>query len=356
MNKCILQVCGYAAPYPGNFIETLCCLAKQNKVQGYDTIFAFPDSAEKIDWCIELKQEYKVYFLPLSRARITPLTYIEMKKIYKENNICIIHSHFELYDMPATLCAPKNVKVFWHLHDSLDLIYQKSNFLYRVLWKYQYKYAGKRATLLAVSEKGKRFAIQLGFSSNRAHFLPNGIDTDRIDKATEGEYPNYDFLIYGWDFKRKGVDVLLDALTDMKEDFSCALVAGDDSWQQIKQEKYKQLINQPSVADVAALYRATKCFLHISRQEGLSYALLEAIYSGCIVICSDIEQNMFAKDFPTVRFVKVGDVEELRSEMRQVLDSSIVLTEEAIDESRRKIMEEYSLNTWVKRVQEYYFV
>ena len=74
----------------------------------------------------------------------------------------IAHSHFELYDIPVAHMAPKNTKVFWHLHDSLDLIYEKSNFIYRLLWKYQYKFAGKRAVLLSVSQKSKEFSIKLG--------------------------------------------------------------------------------------------------------------------------------------------------------------------------------------------------
>lgn len=355
MEKAILQVCGYAAPYPGNFISTLRALSEKCREQGYQTIFAFPESAQNIEWCKELQNEYKVYFLPLSKARINPTTYRKMKKIYAENAIEIVHSHFELYDMPSTLTAPAGVKVFWHLHDALDLIYQKSNAVYRLLWKYQYSVASKRAFLLSVSEKGRNFAIKLGFRKENTVFLPNGIDTARIDKADGKLDYTYDFLLYGWDFKRKGVDILLDTLPEMQQDFQCALVAGNDVWDTIGDKKYSQLIKQPSVNNVAALYRSVKCFLHISRQEGLSYALLEAIYAGCSVICSDIEQNKFAECFPTVKFVRVENTDDLKCAMEEVLSGQFAPNEEAIAQAKAMIREEYSVETWIKRVQGYYF-
>ena len=80
MAKMILQVCGYAAPYAGNFIATMRALSEANEKMGYQTIFAFPESAEKLEWCNELRNDYKVYFLPLEKARIRIETYRKIKK------------------------------------------------------------------------------------------------------------------------------------------------------------------------------------------------------------------------------------------------------------------------------------
>lgn len=56
MKKNILQVCGYAAPYPGNFIASLVALADENEKYGYKTIFAFPESAREREWCQKLEK------------------------------------------------------------------------------------------------------------------------------------------------------------------------------------------------------------------------------------------------------------------------------------------------------------
>ena len=354
MNKAILQVCAYAAPYPGNFIASLIALAESNKELGYETIFIFPETASNIDWCNNLKNDYKVYYLPLSQARLKPQTYKIMKKIYSSHDVKIAHSHFELYDMPVTVTAPKNTKVFWHLHDDLDLIYNKSNIVYKFLWKCQYAVTSKKAKLLSVSEKGKRFAVKLGFNNDNAYFIPNAIDTARLDDCNEKLDNNYDFVIYGWDYKRKGVDILVDAVAKTKiSDYTCGVVSSAEVWNIIKGTPH--FINQEPVKNVSALYDATKCFLHISRQEGLSYALLEAIYSGCAVICSDIEQNMFAEEFPSVKIIKVENSTELAHTMDQFLTGELNITEEMVEVSRKIIMDKYSIDSWVKNIQKHYF-
>lgn len=355
MGKYILQVCGYAAPYPGNFIASLISLAEKNEKYGYKTIFAFPENAKEREWCKILEQNYIVYYLPLEKARIKYRTYRMLKQIYKKHNILIAHSHFELYDMPVSLMSPKETRVFWHLHDALDLLYSKSNIIYKILWKIQYKYASKKAVLLSVSEKGKKYAIKLGFESKRAFFVPNAIDTKRIDNCSKNEsYEKYDFLIYGWDYYRKGVDILEGAIPLLENyNFNCGIVAGKDIEEKLKEEK--KLIYQKPVDNVAELYRNVKCFLHISRQEGLSYALLEAIYSGVSVICSDIEQNMFAMEFPTVKMIPVGNSDALAKKMKEVIDGTWRPTEEEINVSKNMIRDKYSIDSWVRNIQNYYF-
>ena len=353
--KYVLQVCAYAAPYPGNFIEVLKALHNDYWKLGYSTIFVFPNNAKGLNWCKELEKSFKIYYLPLNMARINLKTYQMMRKIYKENNIIIAHSHFELYDIPVNLMAPKHVKVFWHLHDSLDLIYQKSNFFHKLLWKGQYSLFSRNVQLLSVSEKAKDYAIKLGFNSKNAIFLPNGIDTKRIHIDKKSNYEN-DFLMFGWDYQRKGVDLLLNSLEFLKhEEFKVALVAGNETWDQINLNNYKQLFKQDAVRDVSKLYSVSKCFLHISRSEGLSYALLEAIYAGCIVICSDIEQNLFAKDIPTVYFVANNDFKEISTMMKKVIDNQIVMKNEAIEVARKMIEQRYSIDAWKNKIKDYYF-
>lgn len=357
LEKSVLQVCAYAAPYAGNFINTLLKLDSCYRKKGYKTIFAFPESAKNLEWCTELEKKFKVYYLPLKNARIRIDTYQKMKKIYDENNVIIAHSHFELYDMPVKLAASKKIKVFWHLHDSLDLIYKKSNFIYKILWKLQYSIFSKNVKLLSVSEKAKVFAIRLGFNSNNAYFVPNGVDTNRIDFGeNEKKGFKYDFLLFGWDYYRKGVDLLLQSIKELENiNFKVALVAGDETWERININRYPQLINQAPVNDVGKLYKSTKCFLHISRSEGLSYALLEAIYSGCIVLCSNIEQNMFAKDFPTVFFVRNEDIQDITLSIKKIINSEIHISNEDINMSKKLIEDKYSLNSWTKKIMEFYF-
>lgn len=345
----ILQVCAYAAPYEGNFINSLKALDKKLKEKGHETLYAFPVSAKEKDWCIELAKTNKVYFLPLAKARIKPSTYRALKRIYKENpEIEIVHSHFELYDIPVVLTAKKK-KVFWHLHDA---IYNFNDFHNRLMYKLQYKFLHKKATLLAVGEKVKDYAISLGFPKSRVLYVPNGLNVGVFSKVEKDfSLRENDFLFYGWDYHRKGVDLCVKALQQTDKNINVQLVGKEDTSELIEKDfgKVEGLSVIPAVSNVNELYENAKCFLHISRAEGLSYALLEAVYAGLKVVCSDIRENLFASEFPTVLMVKSEDVNSIREGMEKAISIGAP-SEEDIAKSRLIIEEKYSIDSWTKQM------
>lgn len=178
----ILQVCAYAAPYEGNFMRSLYALEKEALMHGNSTVYVLPETVKHHEWCLELAKQKKVYFLPVRRARIKPRTYVLLRKIFKEHpDIAIVHSHFELYDIPVTVVAPKNVKIFWHLHDAISVDGKGSRALLTYI---QYRYLSKRATLLSVADKYKCDVVEMGFPSKQAFTQTNGIDLERIGPLT----------------------------------------------------------------------------------------------------------------------------------------------------------------------------
>ena len=71
----VLQICAFGAPSPGNFISSLTSLEPTLSEEGIQTIYAFAETAKGRPWCEELCKRAKVYFLPVSHARILPKTY-----------------------------------------------------------------------------------------------------------------------------------------------------------------------------------------------------------------------------------------------------------------------------------------
>ncbi len=353
----VLQVCAYAAPYEGNFIASLKKLGEALERRGHKMIYAFPENAREKEWCQKLSGETKVYFLPLAKARIKPSTYRILKDIYRDNpDLEIIHCHFELYDIPVVVTAPKSIKVFWHLHDAIGAFKDMHN---RTMHKIQYGFLHRRAMLLSVSENHMEYTVSLGFPEKQAFYVPNGLNTSTI-KIAETNFLDRknDFLIYGWDYVRKGVDLCINAhkLLDAKPYVS--IIGKSDTEDTIKNEFGSIPSNisvDAAVTDVNELYGNTRCFLHISRNEGLSYALLEAIYAGLPIVCSDIKENKFADIFPTVYMVKSEDVQSIADGMDHVMNNGEP-TREQIEESRRLIEERYSLECWTKNILEFYGV
>lgn len=352
--KSILQVCAFGAPNPGNFMASLIQLQGKMHEEGYETIYAFPEKARGKEWCRNLAKTNKVYFLPEAKARILPKTYRIFRQIYKENQIQILHSHFELYDVPATITAPKNVKVFWHLHDALKENYEKGSFSRKLLTRIQYGNLGKRAVLLSVSKEHAHFANKLGFNKNQILYFPNGINTKRIRPISKLN-DAFQFLMFGWDVKRKGVDLAVEAMNRLNSKQVVIKIVGEKECQAyLMRHQVPGIIYQKPVKDVNELYSQAAGFLHISRAEGLSYALLEAIYAGLPIICSDIPENLFAKEFRNIIFVKSGNSNEIVNAIKKMVIEYDTYTKENMEHNQEIIEKKYSLDSWCKKLLKLY--
>ena len=173
----IIQVCAYASLYEGNFIKSLYVLEEALAQKGHKVYYAFPKEAAETVWCRELQKRTKVFFLPLRRSRLNPQATRLLKEIVRDNDIKIIHSHFESYDISCKKAAAKDTKVFWHLHDPIV----KARRPYKnLIVKMQYSHYGKGVVLLSVCDYYKDKAVRLGFDKKSAKTILNGIDLDRI--------------------------------------------------------------------------------------------------------------------------------------------------------------------------------
>ena len=227
----ILQVSAYCGPTGGNYVASMQDLAQRMKKLGYTTIYALSESIKGTAWCRELQEKSTVYFLPVAHARLKKKTYSTLRKIYSNHDIAIIHSHFELYDIPVVLTAPKSAKIFWHLHDPIADSFKAQTLSRKLLIKLQYACLGRNVKLITRSEKHGHFASKLGFNAAHTVYIPNGLDLARIHN-TYGEDKNPEFLMFCWDFYRKGGDIALkaaDRLYSDGYDFKCRFVPPRDA-------------------------------------------------------------------------------------------------------------------------------
>lgn len=352
----VLQVCAYGADYPGNFIASLEALEAALKEKGIQTIYAFVEKARSKPWCEEIQKRTKVYFLPEAKARILPKTYRIFHKIYRENAIDIVHSHFELYDIPATVTAPKGVKIFWHLHDPID----PGSGLRRILWNLQYGVVGKRANLISVADFYRDAVINMGFPAAQTVTVLNCINLNRIQDCRSDTEKPYDFLTFGWDFHRKGDDLILKACACLAEEgytFRLLLNGNEKTWPKLDEflagENPAWLVRGEPVSDVNTLFAASNVFIQASRRETFSYAVCEAAYAGLPVISSDIAGLEWAHDLPSVAFFENENSAQLYLLMKNCLDGKSRSSAE-IESSRQFIYSNYSLAVWAKRIMEQY--
>lgn len=354
----ILQVCAYAAPYEGNFLKSLYALDNRLETMSHTTIYAFCEYAKDKPWVKDLQKRRKVYFLPQRYARINPATYIKLRRILKREKIDIVHSHFELYDLPLGMVTPKKCKMFWHLHDTIEANYLKLPAHRKLMFKLHYKTFSKNAVLCSVSKRHMRFVISLGFDEGRALYIPNGTDFSRLIKSESEK--KYDFLIFAWDYQRKGADVAIKAAKRLSDDgyqFKIGFVGNEALWKKeeiISVQNESWFVKQDFVENISDLYNSTRSFLHISRAEGCSYAMLEAVYFGLPMISSNIEENLFLNDIPLITFVETGSIEETYYAMKKMLDNGFNVDSGDVEKAKKAIIDQYSLDAWVDNIIKVY--
>lgn len=354
----ILQVCTYAADYAGNFMASLELLEAKMNEKGYRTIYAFPEAAREKAWCQLIQKRTKVYFLPQAKARILPKTYRIFRRIYRENEVSIVHTHFELYDIPASVTAPKGTKVFWHLHDPI----KRHTGVRGLIWKMQYGIIGKKAQLLAVSDYYRNIAVELGFPREQTQVILNGINLERISFVDQKRTTQFDFLTFGWDFERKGGDLILDACGRLeKGGYTFKLLFNGNSQTWPKVEEYLQghkpewLILGEPVENVGQLFEASAMFIQASRRETFSYAVCEAAYAGLPVISSDIAGLEWAHKLPAVEFFEPENTDQLYQLMKSFLDDGSIRDIDT-EGNRRIIQNDYSLEVWADKIIRAYHI
>lgn len=355
----ILQVCAFGAPNPGNFIASLLLLENKLKREGFETIYAFANTARDKEWCLELERNHRVYFLPVAKARILPSTYRELNKIFKENDISLVHTHFELYDIPVTVTAPRNVKVFWHLHDPLP---DQLSGLRGLLTKIQYKFMGKRVILLSVSEYYRKQVIKIGFPKNQAITILNGISLERIKPVTGNRKgKKYTFMTFCWDYYRKGTDIILSSCDRLyKEGYQFKiLLNGNNQTRNYVKEYYQENVPKyvecgDSVKDVNILYNNAITFIQASRRETFSYAVCEALFAGIPVISSNIPGLEWAHEISTVLFFEKEDINGLYECMKKIVSNEWIPENREIDNSRAIIQKKFSSEIWCEKIMKIY--
>ena len=263
-----------------------------------------------------------------------------------------------MYDIPATVVAPKKVKIFSHLHDPLT----GHKGMRGLPWKAQYGVVGKRATLLSVAEKYRDYVVSLGFPKKQTHLLPNSINLGRVNTNRRTGSKEYQFLTFGWDFFRKGDDLILQACDQLEKDgyhFHLLLNGNEKTWPELKEylggREPQYLMTGNPVEDVSELFDASEMFIQASRRETFPYAVCEAAYAGLPVISSDIPGLEWAHGLPTLKFFEAENSEHLYQLMKSWLDKKYI-DEQAISQTQRIIEERYSLRVWVAKVLKYYGV
>lgn len=363
MSGTILHIMNYAASYRGNFMDSLGNLDKKLRKNGLKNIYLFTGDAKNegaMTWIGEMQRQGEdVYFLAENRKSDAKL----IRRLIKEKNVKAVHTHFitmQQYLAIYQATFGSKIPVIMHMHNhSKKAGNPFKNILRRVLYR--------KCIMIACSESVYH-SLERDYPQNEKYAIDNGVNFSRLDNyvgltAEEIgiEKSEAVFLIFGFDFYRKGVDLAVRALKMLRDEGHkySLLVSLSTNFEQVEKNIIDVLGEMPSwikvIAarnDVATLYNYADVFLSPSREEGLPYSVVEAGYATCSVVMSNISAQAHLK-IPYGYWFESENVKDFADKILKAQEEHTQKLQNW-DKVKQSMRENYALDTWSEQVEKLY--
>ncbi len=358
--KNVLQILNYAANYRGNFIDSLDELSNELGKKGVKNIYLFTKDAkekESITWINELKENGAIVFFlnddPKSDKRL-------IRQIIKDYSVDIIHTHFitmQHFLMISGAVGRKNIRMIMHFHNHAQKF---SNPLKSMLRSFIYR----KTEMIGVSESVSEGLTDI-YKKNKVYCVCNAINFNRLDDFSEIRFEDTEWsesvkcLVFGFDYFRKGVDLAVKAVDNLRRKGSKIIlcISLSTNREMVENEIKKEFGSIPSWIrimkarnDVASYYRMADVFLSPSREEGFCYSVVEAAYCGAKIVASKIPAQDKLK-VPESFWFTSEDVDDFASKIEAAINHTDGLSKE---DKREYLKKEYDLRKWAEQIVNIY--
>ncbi len=370
LNRSIIQIADYGAPYPGNFIASLLALRESLNEKGLRQVLVLPKRVGNREWFKEIGHE-PLYLLDTNLSYLR-LAY-QIANIATREKAILIHTHFTTFDIPAYLSSVirknklLNNRVIWHIHSNFPV---KQTVMRKIKNFIKWDIIGNHnITAICASEEIADTIIHKGFYG-QSYIVNNCIDIKRATKKTltrSGLRANLRIpenipllLAFGWSPYVKGIDILIKAVEELQNKSNFVLlIIGGDLLNEFIHRKYNNrlpsnIIIRPPDINVGNLYNAADVFISSSRAEGCPYSVMEAMANGLPIIASNIEALKWGYGVKGIYFFKSCDVLDLKQKILEVLNFNLIHRSEIAKINSEFIKKHFSIDIWVNNIVRIY--
>jgi glycosyltransferase involved in cell wall biosynthesis len=185
--------------------------------------------------------------------------------------------------------------------------------------------------------------------------VPCGFDPETFHPLPEVSRDNNSLLAIGRSFFQKNFKQTFEAwkLLGEKRPNLTLFGAEPQMVKKYKGEKLMSYVTKPSDAEVNKLYNQATAFVQTSYHEGFCLPLLEAMATGCPVVCTDAHGNRdFCKDGQNCLIVKTDNTEDLSRQLKRLLGSPKL--QQQLSAAALKTVKRYQWPTVIKDIERFY--
>ncbi len=336
-------------------MRSILTLSEQIKNDGGKVVYLLPDDSKSNSWTQALKDIGDAVFFCKNSISGAIKNSKLIKKIIKDYDIKIIHSHFCSYTqhIPIALAKGlnKNIDYIVHVHKNSP----KRNPLYEKLAIF----ITNATVYIGVSES---ISNDLSINGRPTLTLANAVDFSRLE-FSDASIKKSDYiadgcektlLMFGHDFKEKGVDDIIRMLMDFDKEHKIQLLIAvsenvDDGLKAVKElcgdvPDWIKLL--PARNDVATYFKLADAFILANKKEGSPYTMIESAYMGVPIIYYNIPgQNEMC--IPWSVKVNPDNPQETYKALCEIYREDEKETYSMGLESKEYVIKNYSLGTWV---------
>jgi glycosyltransferase involved in cell wall biosynthesis len=320
----LLDVCDYGGPYAGNFIPSLLAVGDAVRERlDLDYVPVFSAIAMDKPWVESvLVRGYNPYFITGRPNLVNDVR--SLHRLATDTGAVVIRSHFTRFDLSSGLVARSTgARSIWHVHAGLLQNTWKTQLASLV--KMRALSRGLCDRVIAVSDQIGRESVARGHQPETVSVVRNGIDVSRFDhlpsRAAARErigLTSEDRVALGfcWAPFRKGADLIAEACG--RCDATAVLVGTEELDQFLAPLPSHVRVVRP-VEDPGSLFAAADVFVSASREEGLPYAIGEAMAARLPVASSRIPGSSAYFAAPGLETFENEDIDGLVSVLTDLL-------------------------------------
>lgn len=356
----VLQFLCFNSPYGGSFFQSLLMLEQKLNQDGIDMVYLFHTDTSHYDWIQDLiSQGKKIYFLSGNLSK--DVFYV--RELLVKYNIKYIHAHFAglkylfLLNVAGKLYS-KRTFIVRHLrnHDKPRGFFGEG---LRKILNHVDLYIGCSESV-AVEYK-KNFKIE----DSKITHVTNAINFNRLNNFDSLQRADYliradtkVFLLFGFDYYRKGVDVVLEAMDRLIAEGHdvCLLLSLSTNKELIESRILDRFSEIPAWLrilspreDIASYYLLSNYFISASREEGFCNSLVEAAYCERPIISSDIPGQGSLNIPHTYKFTS-ENVAELKDAMIALMSLTEPQKSRIVAEQKEYVIKNFDLETWAEQI------
>ncbi len=360
----VLQFLCFNSPYGGSFFQSLLMLEQKLNEGDIDMIYLFHIDTSHYDWIQNLiKQGKKIYFLSGNLSK--DIFYV--RDLLVKHDIKYIHAHFAglkylfLLNIASKLYSRRTF-IVRHLrnHDKPRGFFGEG---LRKILNHVDLYIGCSESV-AIEYK-KNFKIE----DSKITHVTNAINFDRLNTFDNLQRSDYligaetkVFLLFGFDYYRKGVDVVLEAMARLVKDGYdvCLLLSLSTNKQLIESriiDRFSEIPDWLRILspreDIASYYLLSNYFISASREEGFCNALVESAYCERPIISSDIPGQGSLNIPHTYKFTS-EDFAELKDAMIALMSLTEAQRSQIVAEQKEYVIKNFDLDTWAEQITDAY--